>query len=171
MMKSIFAALYSIIFTMFISLICRMLIYFRFYHFNVQCQHKITAQMFFLFICSIQKYLQISKKITCLLSHNIFDLLLILPITLAASFTEGGASNSLLVVNETKLNPKESPGGGLAVATTTTTQSTLGPPSLSVGNHLDIPTSNPNLLSPDVLNQRRGSLSAPRNAQFPTAIN
>lgn len=41
---------------------------------------------------------------------------------------------------------------------TTTTASTLGPPSLSVGNHLDIPQNqnNPNLLSPDVLGARRG---------------
>lgn len=41
-------------------------------------------------------------------------------------------------------------GGGLTVGTT----------SLSTGNHLDVPQSgNPNLLSPDVLNQRRGKLN------------
>ncbi|XP_058166402.1 potassium channel subfamily T member 2 [Anopheles ziemanni] len=41
---------------------------------------------------------------------------------------------------------------------TTTTQSTLGPPAISSANHLEIPSSNnPNLLSPDILNQRRGS--------------
>lgn len=41
---------------------------------------------------------------------------------------------------------------------TTTTQSTLGHPAISSANHLEIPSSNnPNLLSPDILNQRRGS--------------
>jgi hypothetical protein len=61
-------------------------------------------------------------------------------------------------VSDSKTNLKESTGvcsantGGLP----TTTSSTLGPPSLSVGNHLDIPHNNPNLLSPDVLSQRRG---------------
>lgn len=52
---------------------------------------------------------------------------------------------------DSKANLKESAG-----VPTTTTTSTLGPPSLSVGNHLDIPQNNPNLLSPDVLSQRRG---------------
>lgn len=74
-----------------------------------------------------------------------------------ATFTEGGAANTL-VSNDAKMNLLES--GGLPQQTTaTTTQSTLGPPSLSVGNHLDIPQNNPNLLSPDMLNQRRGSFS------------
>lgn len=52
---------------------------------------------------------------------------------------------------DSKTNLKESAG-----VPTTTTASTLGAPSLSVGNHLDIPQNNPNLLSPDVLSQRRG---------------
>lgn len=69
-----------------------------------------------------------------------------------ATFTEGGASNTF-VVTDSKVNLKESTG-----VPTATTASTLGPPSLSVGNHLDIPQNNPNLLSPDVLSQRRGCL-------------
>lgn len=40
---------------------------------------------------------------------------------------------------------------------TTTTTSTLGPPTFNAGNNLDIPQSNPNLLSPDVLTGRRNS--------------
>lgn len=69
----------------------------------------------------------------------------------SATFTEGNANT--LLTNDAKMNLLESGG----IQTTATTQSTLGPPSLSVGNHLDIPQSNPNLLSPDMLNQRRGS--------------
>lgn len=70
---------------------------------------------------------------------------------IAATFTEGGAPNTL-IVTDSKTNTKEATG-----VATTTTASTLGPPSLSVGNHLDIPqNNNPNLLSPDVLSQRRG---------------
>ncbi|CRL02893.1 CLUMA_CG015879, isoform B [Clunio marinus] len=69
------------------------------------------------------------------------------------TFTEGGTTPNTLIVTDSKTNLKEATG----VATTTTT-STLGPPSLSLGNHLDIPqNNNPNLLSPDVLSQRRGS--------------
>lgn len=70
---------------------------------------------------------------------------------ITATFTEGNANT--LLTNDAKMNLLESGG----IQTTATTQSTLGPPSLSVGNHLDIPQSNPNLLSPDMLNQRRGS--------------
>lgn len=33
-----------------------------------------------------------------------------------------------------------------------------GPHLLSAANHLEIPSNNPNLLSPDILNQRRGKL-------------
>lgn len=35
--------------------------------------------------------------------------------------------------------------------------SNAGPQLLSAANHLEIPTNNPNLLSPDILNQRRGN--------------
>ncbi|KAG5679047.1 hypothetical protein PVAND_008645 [Polypedilum vanderplanki] len=76
-----------------------------------------------------------------------------------ATFTEGGGSssspNAALIVSDSKTNLKEAAtSGGIP----TTTSSTLGPPSLSVGNHLDIPqNNNPHLLSPDVLSQRRGS--------------
>jgi potassium channel subfamily T protein 1 len=68
-----------------------------------------------------------------------------------ATFTEGGGANAFGGA-DSKVSTKEATG-----VPTTTTTSTLGPPSLSVGNHLDIPQSNPNLLSPDVLSQRRGS--------------
>ncbi|KAL7046919.1 hypothetical protein ACKWTF_002741 [Chironomus riparius] len=68
-----------------------------------------------------------------------------------ATFTEGNSPNTL-IVSDSKTNLKESTGG-----IPTTTSSTLGPPSLNVGNHLDIPQNNPNLLSPDMLSQRRGS--------------
>lgn len=34
--------------------------------------------------------------------------------------------------------------------------SSAPPQLLSTANHLEIPSSNPNLLSPDILNQRRG---------------
>lgn len=39
---------------------------------------------------------------------------------------------------------------------TPATTATLTPHAISTGNHLDVPQNNPNLLSPDVLNQRRG---------------
>lgn len=67
----------------------------------------------------------------------------------ATAFTEGNSPNTL-IVSDSKTNLKE------ATGIPTTTSSTLGPPSLNVGNHLDIPQNNPNLLSPDVLSQRRG---------------
>jgi hypothetical protein len=73
-----------------------------------------------------------------------------------ATFTEGGGGGgNTLIVTDSKNNLKESTG----LPTATTTASTLGPPSLSVGNHLDIPQNqnNPNLLSPDVLGARRGA--------------
>lgn len=75
----------------------------------------------------------------------------------AATFTEGGSGGSpnTLIVSDSKTNLKEAAtSGGIP----TTTSSTLGPPSLSVGNHLDIPqNNNPHFLSPDVLSQRRGN--------------
>lgn len=74
-------------------------------------------------------------------------------ICLLATFTEGNASKPFM---STESTAKESTG-----VPTATTASTLGPPSLSVGNHLDIPQSNPNLLSPDVLSQRRGCFLSP----------
>lgn len=39
--------------------------------------------------------------------------------------------------------------------------SSVGPQLLSTANHLEIPSSNPNLLSPDILNQRRGGCPEP----------
>ncbi|XP_070494364.1 potassium channel subfamily T member 2 isoform X2 [Chironomus tepperi] len=69
------------------------------------------------------------------------------------TFTEGNSNSpNTLIVSDSKTNLKEATGG-----IPTTTSSTLGPPSLNVGNHLDIPQNNPNLLSPDMLSQRRGS--------------
>lgn len=82
---------------------------------------------------------------------------LMLNFFILATFTEGGVSNTF-VMTDPKMNLKESTG-----VPTATTTSTLGPPSLSVGNHLDIPQNNPNLLSPDVLSQRRGCLSSIHN--------
>lgn len=81
-----------------------------------------------------------------IISHRVFHRFI------PATFTEGGAQN--FTATESKLTPREPTG-----VPTATTASTLGPPSLSVGNHLDIPQSNPNLLSPDVLSQRRGCLA------------
>lgn len=43
------------------------------------------------------------------------------------------------------------------LATVPTPPTTLGPQSQAPKNHLEIPTNNPNLLSPDVLSQRRGN--------------
>ncbi|CAO1298908.1 unnamed protein product [Diamesa tonsa] len=74
--------------------------------------------------------------------------------------------NSAFVVNQNQQNPvvtdshqkeansniKETSG-----LMTTTTTSTLGPPTFNAGHNLDIPQSNPNLLSPDVLTGRRNS--------------
>uniref|UniRef100_A0A4Y0BGZ7 RCK N-terminal domain-containing protein n=1 Tax=Anopheles funestus TaxID=62324 RepID=A0A4Y0BGZ7_ANOFN len=77
----------------------------------------------------------------------------------AASAT---ALNSAINISDSKPNLKDSAAASLAgtthTTTTTTTQSTLGPPTISSANHLEIPSgNNPNLLSPDILNQRRGS--------------
>lgn len=47
------------------------------------------------------------------------------------------------------INRKTFSGSGLAVSS--------APQLLSAANHLEIPTNNPNLLSPDILNQRRGN--------------
>lgn len=62
---------------------------------------------------------------------------------LKASFSEAKTAN---------FNIKETSG-----LITTTTTSTLGPPTFNVGHNLDVPQSNPNLLSPDVLTGRRSS--------------
>lgn len=55
--------------------------------------------------------------------------------------------------SDSKPNLKES----IGLLTNTPPAPTLGPPTFSVGNHLDIPQNNPNLLSPDVLSGRRNS--------------
>lgn len=51
--------------------------------------------------------------------------------------------------------------GGGNVSTTAAASaggsSSAAPQLLSAANHLEIPTNNPNLLSPDILNQRRGT--------------
>uniref|UniRef100_A0AAG5DBN1 RCK N-terminal domain-containing protein n=1 Tax=Anopheles atroparvus TaxID=41427 RepID=A0AAG5DBN1_ANOAO len=68
---------------------------------------------------------------------------------------------SAITLSDSKSNLKDvhaHTGAALTnITTTMTTQSTLGPPTISSANHLEIPSNNPNLLSPDILNQRRGS--------------
>lgn len=60
-------------------------------------------------------------------------------------------THNTITISDSKQNLKE------ASSPFTTNPSTLGGSLLgSTGNHLDIPTNNPNLLSPDVLSQRRG---------------
>uniref|UniRef100_A0A182QNB1 RCK N-terminal domain-containing protein n=1 Tax=Anopheles farauti TaxID=69004 RepID=A0A182QNB1_9DIPT len=90
--------------------------------------------------------------------------------TYTESVTTGGSNpvpsmtalTNAITISDSKSNLKENamaafPATTLA-NTTTTTQSTLGPPTISSTNHLEIPSgNNPNLLSPDILNQRRGS--------------
>lgn len=44
-----------------------------------------------------------------------------------------------------------------AVASAGTTGGSGSQPTLAPTNHLEIPTNNPNLLSPDMLSQRRGT--------------
>lgn len=51
-------------------------------------------------------------------------------------------------------------GGGNAALTSVVTSGSsaaIGSQPLSAANHLEIPSNNPNLLSPDILNQRRGT--------------
>lgn len=76
-----------------------------------------------------------------------------------ATYTETATPNSgsnanAITVSDSKTNLKEA-----ATPATANTQSTqLGPPAITTANHLEIPSNNnPNLLSPDILNQRRGS--------------
>lgn len=50
--------------------------------------------------------------------------------------------------------------GGNAALTSVVTggsSAAIGSQPLSAANHLEIPSNNPNLLSPDILNQRRGT--------------
>ncbi|XP_021695811.1 potassium channel subfamily T member 2 isoform X12 [Aedes aegypti] len=65
-----------------------------------------------------------------------------------------GSNANAITVSDSKTNLKEA-----ATPATANTQSTqLGPPAITTANHLEIPSNNnPNLLSPDILNQRRGS--------------
>ncbi|XP_061504694.1 potassium channel subfamily T member 2 isoform X3 [Anopheles gambiae] len=96
---------------------------------------------------------------------------LAVPTTYTESVTTGGSNpapgttalTSAITISDSKSNLKESAATPFSTTahtttTTTTTQSTLGPPTISSANHLEIPSgNNPNLLSPDILNQRRGS--------------
>uniref|UniRef100_A0A182LZG7 RCK N-terminal domain-containing protein n=1 Tax=Anopheles culicifacies TaxID=139723 RepID=A0A182LZG7_9DIPT len=98
---------------------------------------------------------------------------LAVPTTYTESVTTGGSNaaagntalTSAITISDSKSNLKESAAAPFAgtthttnTTTTTTTQSTLGPPAIASANHLEIPSgNNPNLLSPDILNQRRGS--------------
>ncbi|XP_058465529.1 potassium channel subfamily T member 1 isoform X6 [Malaya genurostris] len=69
------------------------------------------------------------------------------------SESSANAASNAITVSDSKPNLKD-----ITTPTTATTQSTLGPPAITTANHLEIPTNNnPNLLSPDILNQRRGS--------------
>ncbi|EAT39267.1 AAEL008915-PA [Aedes aegypti] len=65
-----------------------------------------------------------------------------------------GSNTNAITVSDSKTNLKEA-----STPATANTQSTqLGPPAITTANHLEIPSNNnPNLLSPDILNQRRGS--------------
>ncbi|XP_055529620.1 potassium channel subfamily T member 2 isoform X10 [Wyeomyia smithii] len=72
-----------------------------------------------------------------------------------ATYTESApnSASNAITLSDSKSNLKEA-----STLATTTTASTLGPPAITTANHLEIPTNNnPNLLSPDILNQRRGS--------------
>lgn len=72
--------------------------------------------------------------------------------TLHSVVTSESKSNLKQHTQQTHAEPSISP-------TTTPVTASITPHSLIVGNHhLDIPTgNNPNLLSPDILNQRRGN--------------
>ncbi|XP_035791860.1 potassium channel subfamily T member 2-like isoform X9 [Anopheles albimanus] len=99
---------------------------------------------------------------------------LAVPATYTESLATSGGTNpaataltSAITISDSKPNLKETAASvtlaahtttATATTTTTTTQSSLGPPAISSANHLEIPSgNNPNLLSPDILNQRRGS--------------
>ncbi|XP_050093225.1 potassium channel subfamily T member 2 isoform X16 [Anopheles aquasalis] len=99
---------------------------------------------------------------------------LVVPATYTESLATSGGTNpaataltSAITISDSKPNLKETAASVMlaahtttatATTTTTTTQSSLGPPAISSANHLEIPSgNNPNLLSPDILNQRRGS--------------
>lgn len=74
----------------------------------------------------------------------------------SATFNE--ATPNTIQTSDSKPNLRETTQG--AFTTTTTTSSNLGPSSTigNPGNHLEIPSSNnPNLLSVDIINQRRGN--------------
>ncbi|XP_055627177.1 potassium channel subfamily T member 2 isoform X22 [Toxorhynchites rutilus septentrionalis] len=73
--------------------------------------------------------------------------------TYSESATLSASNTNAITVSDSKTNLKEA-----STMATVTTQSTLGPPAITTANHLEIPSNNnPNLLSPDILNQRRGS--------------
>lgn len=58
-----------------------------------------------------------------------------------------------ITTNESKQNLKDT----TETTNATTPAATITPHSLNTGNHLELPSNNnPNLLSPDILNQRRG---------------
>ncbi|XP_055606321.1 potassium channel subfamily T member 2 isoform X18 [Uranotaenia lowii] len=76
--------------------------------------------------------------------------------TYPESALNSGSTANAITVSDSKTNLKEA--AAASTPATATTQSTLGPPAISTANHLEIPSNNnPNLLSPDILNQRRGS--------------
>lgn len=53
-----------------------------------------------------------------------------------------------------------------------TPATTVTPHSLNAGNHLELPSNNnPNLLSPDILNQRRGMFITIKNRNFISILN
>ncbi|XP_040151242.1 potassium channel subfamily T member 2 isoform X12 [Anopheles arabiensis] len=111
-----------------------------------------------------------SPRATSKLDGHDFTTLAV-PTTYTESVTTGGSNpapgttalTSAITISDSKSNLKESAATPFSTTahtttTTTTTQSTLGPPTISSANHLEIPSgNNPNLLSPDILNQRRGS--------------
>ncbi|XP_062552993.1 potassium channel subfamily T member 2 [Armigeres subalbatus] len=77
-----------------------------------------------------------------------------------ATYTEtatpnSGSNTNAITVSDSKTNLKE-PSSPATATIPSSTQ--LGPPAITTANHLEIPSNNnPNLLSPDILNQRRGS--------------
>lgn len=69
--------------------------------------------------------------------------------------TNSGSNTNAITVSDSKTNLKE-PSSPATATIPSSTQ--LGPPAITTANHLEIPSNNnPNLLSPDILNQRRGS--------------
>jgi len=77
--------------------------------------------------------------------------------TTTLPLTMGGASGSSGVA---QAGSSSSGAGGLGMGLNMGTSLSITPATLTTtGNHLDVPyANNPNLLSPDVLNQRRGML-------------